>query len=74
MEREQIKRFFGHPHMPDRHATAIKLQHMVHDERFWALLAIAIIMTVLITIGVWATIYGESNPQDLPINPFPYSF
>ena len=67
-------------HMPHLHLTnghlmhdsGVKINHMVHDERFWLIVTLAI-LGGLITLSVWAGIKGGGMDDAIPLTPyFPY--
>ncbi len=62
-------------HMPSGHHMVVGMEHMVHDKRFWAIVAFAAFMAVLITVAVLSVIYGGESPERLPTSPFfPYRY
>ena len=72
MQGMHIHRFgWVHPHKPDWHTLGIRFDHMIHDPRFWAALALAVLLGAMIL----ATILSESTggtPKE-PIYPtYPY--
>lgn len=54
----------------------IGMGHMVHDERFWALVVAVGIIAILIAIAIWVGLTGEgTGPDFLPIDRFyPYNY
>jgi hypothetical protein len=61
-------------HVPDRHIMALKIEHIVHDERFWPIVIMLGVLTALVVLVIWAGIYGETTAEPRPMNPFTYSF
>lgn len=68
----QTKRWFGHFHW---HDVNIGLNHVVHDERFWPMVVGVVLIAAFIALVIWAGMYGEASPEDLPTYPYaPYGF
>ena len=65
-----IKNWMHHVHIPKRHDVAIKLDHIVHDERFWAIVGAAILLGLLITMAVLTATSENSPPIVTPVYPF----
>ncbi len=57
-------------HIPKRHDMAIRMDHMVHDERFWAIMGAAILLGLLITLAVLAATSGNQLPIVTPGYPY----
>lgn len=70
MQRMHIHRpNWMHLHKPDWHTVGVRLDHLVHDPRFWAAVALAVllgmmIMTMILSGG------GSSGPYRTPIYPY----
>lgn len=74
---ERLKNIFrsGHGiHMPDRHSMTVKLEHMVHDESFWATAAALAFIAIFIAVAVWGTVAGWQSPRVMPGPYYPYGF
>ena len=56
-----------HWHKPNWHTLGIHLDHIVHDPRFWAALALAILLGLMIL----TTIFAKSQGQMTPTYPYP---
>lgn len=65
-----IKSWIHHVHMPKGRNVGIKMHKMVRDERFWAILAIVIIMALLITLAVIAGKGTGTSPNFTPMYPY----
>ncbi len=65
-----VKNWMHHVHIPRRHDMVIRMDHMVHDERFWAVMGAAILLGVLITLAVLAATSGNQPPIVTPGYPF----
>ena len=66
-----LKNIFGSDHgihMP------LKLEHLVHDESFWATAAALALIAMFIAIAVWATVTGRQSPMSIPSPYYPYGF
>ena len=61
-------------HMPDRHHIAIRFEHLVHDESFWATVVALALITIFIVVAVWATLNGQQSPRTIPAPYYPYGF
>ncbi len=46
-------------HMPTRHNMALRLDHVVHDERFLPIIVALAFMAALVFIAVWVGLTGE---------------
>ncbi len=65
-----VKNWMHHVHIPKRHDMAIRMDHMVHDERFWAVMGAAILLGLLITLAVLAATSGNQLPIVTPGYPY----
>lgn len=65
-----VKNWMHHLHIPKRGDVAIRLDHIVHDERFWAIVGAAILLGVLITLAVLTTTSESPPPIVTPMYPF----
>jgi hypothetical protein len=52
----------------------LKLEHMVHDERFWPIVIMLAVIVSFVFLAVWAGIYGETGLEQRSVTPFPYNF
>jgi hypothetical protein len=60
-----------HAHMPHTHGAFVWMNQMVHNESFWAWVAILTVMATLVALGLWASMVGTSGPV-MPMRYFPY--
>jgi hypothetical protein len=59
-----------HSHL--MHDTGVRLSHIMHDERFWLIITLAI-LAGLIALSVWAGIKSGGMGEAPPVYPyFPY--
>jgi len=65
-----LKKWFPHSHMPDRHQLAIKGEHLVHSERFWLIVTLAVLLALTIFFGILAMGTGGGQEQIRPFYPF----
>ncbi len=65
-----LKSLVHRMHMPSRHETGVKMQKLVHDERFWAIVAIVVIMALLITLAIVAGTGTGASPNFTPMYPY----
>ena len=57
------------------HTLAIKVEHMVNDERFWPSVLAVVLVGLFVGLLIWAGLYGEASPNQLPAYPFsPYTY
>jgi len=59
-----------HLHMPGMHELGMKVQHVLRDERFWALFAIVVILALLITLAIIAGRGTGGSPDYSPMYPY----
>ena len=60
-----------HLHRPNWHAIGMRLDHLVHDPRFWAALALAVLLTLMILVTIFAKSEGGTTmPHTFPIYPY----
>ncbi len=64
------KWFHEHSHLPKGHNTVVRIEHLFHSERFWAMVAIGALLLMFAAIVIWAGASAESNPDINPIRPF----
>ena len=50
-------------HMPERRDSVLKINHLIHSEGFWAVVAITMILLTLMLIAWWGNV---SNIVPLP--------
>jgi len=67
----QMKNLLHYCHKPDSHNVSMRLDRVVHDPRFWAILAIIAMVCLFILM---ATMIGaqESGNIHVPSYNFPY--
>ncbi len=63
----------AHIYKPDWYKMGVRFDHLIHDPRFWAAVAVA----VLVALIVLGAIFGSSrggvpSPHSLPV--YPYGF
>lgn len=60
-----------HLHKPNWHIVGLRMEHLLHDPRFWAAIALAILFALMIITAVY-TETGEGTTTS-PIAPmYPY--
>ena len=59
-----------HIHMPSRHDVFVRINHLFHSERFWAIAITVILLSSLLALAIWAGIAAETNQDLPPIRPF----
>ena len=60
MRHLSLKKHFRHPHFMDKHTMAVKLDHMVHDERFWGIVALVLLLG-FIALAIWLSPEGTTD-------------
>ncbi len=60
-----------HMHMPHRHDMALRVSHMFHDERFWAIFALVALTALIVGFGIWAAM--TQGPAEEPFLRTPFS-
>ncbi|MHC4123533.1 MAG: hypothetical protein ACYSSI_08175 [Planctomycetota bacterium] len=60
------EKILHHIHMPTRGNAALKIDHLVHDERFWALLVGIALIAGFVILVILISLYAESNPDSMP--------
>ena len=61
-------------HIPDRHHMAVRLEHLVHDQSFWATVVALALIAIFVAVAVWATLNGQQSPRAIPTPYYPYGF
>ena len=70
-----LKNWIHRVHMPSRDTLALRMSHIVHDERFWPIMVAIALMATFIAIAIWAGMTGGSAGEEVPTRPFrPYGF
>ena len=69
----------GHLHMPgwmhiqkpDWHNVGVRFEHLIHDPRFWAVLA----LSVLLILMILSTLFAQKTNMmtTTPMGPIPYT-
>jgi hypothetical protein len=65
-----VKNWMRHMHIPKRHDMVVKVSHMVHDERFWAVIGALILLGFLMTLAIFAAKSGDQPPIVTPGYPY----
>jgi len=65
-----IKKWFDHT--AAGHNAVLRIEHLVHDERFWVIFAMAVVV-MLLAFAMWVAV---STGTDLgyPLRPMPYGY
>ena len=58
-----------HWHKPDWHTMRNRLRHVTHDPRFWACLALTILLGAMILATIFSKYSGSATPV-VPIYPY----
>ena len=63
------------PHIPTCHQMVLKTEHLLKDPRFWAILAMAAVTALVITMAIMTRPTGGPSPVPItPIIPGPYIY
>ena len=55
-----------HIHRFDRREMATKLHHLVHDDRFWAIAVLVLLLTLFVVISILTVKSGAKINTDAP--------
>jgi hypothetical protein len=62
-----------HGHKPDWHAVGVHFGHLVHDPRFWAAIALIILLGLIISAMVFSKVESATTRPWNPVSPYvPY--
>ncbi len=70
METSEHKHRYSRFHMPSRHDMAVRLDHMVHDERFWPIVIAMFLIIAFVALALWVGLAGQTNEDIIPVYPF----
>ena len=60
-----------HWHKPNWHTMGFRLGHLVHDPRFWATVALAVLLTLMILTAIFTESQSTTPvPRPYPIYPY----
>ena len=57
-------------YIPTRRDMVMKMDHIAHDERFWIIIALAVLFVGLMLLAVFANLKNPQVPVITPVNPF----
>ena len=60
----QIKNWFGRihlPQMPALHEFTARVNQLLHDKFFWAMVGVAALIALFVGMFVWAIVHPELN-------------
>ncbi len=63
-----------HMHMPNAHQMAVKINHMIHDSRFWAVVALVVITLLIILTAILSSSSGARPLDRIPGPAFPFLY
>ena len=73
MRQVSVRNWFHHMHMPGGHNIALHTSHIMHSERFWAIFALVVLMSLVVGLAIWASLTGGPVEEPFPIYPYyPY--
>ena len=67
-----MKNLREHIHMPSDHNAAMRMNHMVHDERFWTIVALALLLGAIVALAIWGILSEEPTTDFRPLMPYGY--
>ena len=70
METKDPKHRYGRFHTPSRHNMTVRLDHMVHDERFWPIVIALLLIIAFVALALWVGLGGQTNEEMFPTYPF----
>ena len=74
MYRLKLRPDSSHMFMEHRHGMLLKAEQLVHDSRFWAVVALIAVLAVLIGLAIWAGMAGDGGTELRPVSPFYYGY
>ena len=61
-----------HLHMPG-HDFVLRVEHLLSDKRFWAMVGITVLVAGLLALAIWAGQGEGAATEDFPFSPmYPY--
>ena len=67
-----VKSWFHNMHMPNMHTVTVHTRHLVHDPRFWLIVAAILIASAFIALAIWAGMTATPS-EEMPFIPYtPY--
>jgi hypothetical protein len=69
-----IPRWFEGQHKPHGHEMAVKLEHVVRDERFWPIVVTLLLLALLVGVAIWAGLSGGNGGVQPPRPYYPFTY
>ena len=66
-----INRWVHSIHMPHSHDIGLRMGHVVHDERFWPIMAMVIFLAIIVFLAILGAFGGEGGTETTPYVPSP---
>ncbi len=67
---------FVHPvhrvHLPGGHVVMMRMEHLMHDPRFWAILSLFLVTALVLTLAILTQPEGAIAPESFIPGPFIY--
>lgn len=60
-----MKNWFHYMHAPHGHGLMLRVSHLVHDKRFWAIVALLALTALIVGLGIWASM--AQGPAEGPL-------
>jgi len=70
MSHLSVKSWIHGIHMPKKHGVAMSMAHLVHNDRFWALVALAVLIGLVLTVALLTGYREGTGPEMVPMYPF----
>ena len=61
-----LKNLAHNVHMPNRHDRVVKFDHLLHDGRFWAIIALVALLALIISLALLTGPGGEPIRPMMP--------
>ena len=66
---------FRHEHHGHHgHAMVVRVEHLLHDPRFWAVLAMVAVTALVMTLAILTQPGGGVEAESLPVIPGPFMY
>lgn len=60
-----------HIHKPDWYKLGVRFDHLIHDPRFWAGIALAVLLGLVVLGAIFGASRGEATgPYTFPVYPY----
>lgn len=65
---------YKHKHpFSDKETLTVKMDHLVHSEKFWEVVLLLFLVAAFIGLAIWAGLQGNVPQNEMPVTPYwPY--